>query len=185
MRIRTHVAVTAALLAFAPLSAVPLAAQNAAPGMAEEMKEITTEQYVNKAALGDLFEIQSSEIALSRSGNDDIKAFAEMMVEDHTASSDKLSAAVSEGGSRAQIPTTLDPAHEEKISQLRNADEGEFDALYLEMQEEAHEKALQLHRAYAANGDDEALRNIADEMVPVIEGHHEKVKSLRESEDAS
>lgn len=185
MPIKTHTAVAAALLAFAPLSATPLAAQNAAPGMAEEMKELSTEAYVQKAAISDLFEIQSSQIALEKSGNDDVRNFAEMMVADHTASSEKLKAAVTEGETGAQVPTSLDDEHEAKLQELRDAEDEEFDSLYLTMQEEGHEKALMLHRSYAANGDDAALREVATSVVPVIEGHYEEVKTLRENADAS
>lgn len=49
-----------------------------------------TPQFVRQAAMGDLFEIQSSEHVHTRSKNGDIRAYAAQIITDHEASSEKL-----------------------------------------------------------------------------------------------
>lgn len=46
----------------------------------------SAQEFVTKAALSDKFEIASSKLAVSKSGNPDIQAFARQMVTDHSLS---------------------------------------------------------------------------------------------------
>ncbi|MGL4964038.1 MAG: DUF4142 domain-containing protein [Inquilinus sp.] len=66
---------------FAPMSA--LAAQ---PGQPD------TATYV-QTAMSDMFEIKSGKLALEKSSKPDVKAFAQMMVDDHAQLAQKVAAA--------------------------------------------------------------------------------------------
>lgn len=139
-----------------------------------------SEDYVNQAAIGDLFEIRSSEIALKKSRNDDIREFAQMMIEDHTEASSNLKVAVGEARVPVTLPTELDEAKLEKIGQLEKAEGAELDRLYIQMQIEAHDEALALHRNYAENGELEPLRDIASDMASVVESHRDRLETLHD-----
>jgi putative membrane protein len=130
--------------------------------------------YVQKAAIGDLFEIESSKLAKAQATSPQIKSFAEMMVTDHTQSSQKIAAAAP----GMPAPTQLDPQHQEQLAQLQKATGSEFDRTYLDMQVKAHTDALQLHQDYAANGGDPKLKAVAAEIVPVVSHHLEEAKRL-------
>jgi putative membrane protein len=52
---------------------------------------------MNKVAVSDMFEIQSSQIALAKQADADTKPFAEKMIQDHQKTSSELKALV-EGG---------------------------------------------------------------------------------------
>src|SRR3978361_1005602 len=47
-------------------------------------------QFRAKASSSDAFEVLSSKIALTHATNPDLKAFAQMMIDDHTKSTDRL-----------------------------------------------------------------------------------------------
>lgn len=176
--IKRAVVVMTVFLAFG-FAAAQAAGPNAAAATAAG--PVSTEDYVMKAATGDLFEIRSSEAAKEKSENGDVTAFAEMMIRDHTKSSEELKATLAESETAIAPPGELDAAHEEKLQQLQEAEGEAFDRLYLEMQVEVHEKALALHRDYAANGDTEALKAHAAKVAPTIEMHLNQVKTLHDA----
>src|SRR5204863_7530642 len=58
---------------------------------------VATSDFVKKVAMSDMLEIQSSQLALSRSPDPDTKPFAEKMVKDHTQTSAELKSLVDSG----------------------------------------------------------------------------------------
>src|SRR6202163_1977454 len=63
----------------------------------------TTADFVKEAAISDMFEIQSSQLAQER-GNASEKTFAATMIKDHTKTSDDLKSMVSSGDVKAELP---------------------------------------------------------------------------------
>jgi putative membrane protein len=63
------------------------------------------------------------------------------------------------------------------ITQLTNAGAA-FDRVYMQQQVAAHQMALGINRAYAANGDNPALRQAAATAVPVIQQHLSRAQQL-------
>src|SRR5262245_21054756 len=76
---------------------------------------VTTDDFVKKVALSDMLEIQSSQLALSRSPDADTNPFAEKMVKDHTQTSVELKSLIDNGRVKAQLPTALDSEHQKKL----------------------------------------------------------------------
>lgn len=149
-------------------------AQASTIGM-QEMKPATAGDYAAQAAASDLFEIQSSRLALERSRDKDVRAFAQMMVEHHTRTTEQLKRALGDARIPSPAPRLM-PAQQTMMTELRAAPGDGFDRLYMSQQRMAHEMALALHKTYAERGDAPALRNVAAAAVPVIEQH---IRQLR------
>lgn len=130
-----------------------------------------TRRYVRNAAIGDMFEIESSRVALDRASSSEVRAFAQMMVDDHGSMSQKLEDAVDEAKLPVDLPDDLDGPHQAMLDQLEDADAANFDQLYTEMQTKAHRDGLLLHQTYSQSGDVPELRALATDAVPVIERH--------------
>ena len=140
--------------------------------------------YVAKAGAGDLWEIESSKALIEKSARDDVKAFARMMIDNHTKSTAKVKAAASEASIEV-MPPALDAGQQRMLNEIRGADASAIDAIYLRHQKSAHAAALALHRAYAANGDTESLRKAAGEIAPVVSEHIRELEKLAgETRDA-
>jgi len=146
-------------------------------------KTPSTADYVKKAAIGDMFEIQSSKLALDRADDGDVKDFAQMMITDHTKSTQMIKAAVAQGSNGVEIPHGLDGEHERLLKQLEGEKGKDFDKLYLQIQEEAHRQALELHQSYAERGEDAPLRMAANQIVPVVSHHLERLAVLMKDKD--
>jgi len=106
----------------------------------------------------------------------EVKDFGAMMVADHTTSSNKLKAAVGEGGAGLTVPTDMLPKHRQQLDALRGAGTN-FDSLYTQQQVAAHEEALALLQRQADSGT-APLKAFAAATVPVVEGHLEHVREL-------
>ena len=50
----------------------------------------SAQDFVNKVAISDMFEIQSSQLALAKQADADTKPFAEKMVQDHQKTSERI-----------------------------------------------------------------------------------------------
>jgi putative membrane protein len=138
-----------------------------------------TRDYVQKAAMGDLYEIEASKVALARSQSADVKEFAQQMVDAHTRSSDDLKARLARAGQIVELPTMLDAEHQKMLDDLKAANARTFDARYAAGQKEAHDQALMLHRDYAMRGTVADLKAFAADIVPKIEMHVQMAAELQ------
>lgn len=133
--------------------------------------------YMMMAAAGDQFEIQSSQLALSKATSWDVRQLAQMLIDDHTLMSSKLAATALASGLAPPAPT-LTPDQQQMLNELQAASSFEFEQLFLKKQVIAHEMALALHSNYAALGDTPSLRAVASGAVPIIQMHLNNAKQL-------
>ncbi|HYE42428.1 MAG TPA: DUF4142 domain-containing protein [Caulobacteraceae bacterium] len=134
--------------------------------------------YMKMAAASDMFEIESSQLALQKAGSADIRAFAQMMVDHHTRTSADLMAAARAGGLTPPSPM-LPPDKRAKIEALNGASRGQaFDRMYMDMQVMAHQEALALHSTYAARGDNPSLKAAAAKTAPIVQSHLDRAHAL-------
>lgn len=139
---------------------------------AAPMTGTPSQSYVAWAADSDMYEIQSSKLALAKAKNPATKDFAREMIADHTQTTRSLMAALPRTEPKvAKPPKALSEPNAAKIAALKDASPDAFDALYMQQQAEAHKAAWSLHQGYATDGQDAALRQVATTAVPVIEKH--------------
>jgi putative membrane protein len=105
---------------------------------------ITTEGFVQSAGMGDLYEIDAARIALDKSKSVEVKRLAQMILDDHTASTARLKMLLGSGKVTGTAPTALDDTHKDMISQLKTANAADFDARYLDQQIMGHHEMLLL-----------------------------------------
>lgn len=126
--------------------------------------------YAAMAGASDMFEIESSKAAMAKSNNADLDKFAQMMIDNHTQSTAKLTAAA-KAANITMAPPMLNQMQQRMLDDIKNADAASVDRIYWQHQKAAHDMALKLHQGYASNGDNAELKKVAGEIVPVIEKH--------------
>lgn len=152
-----------------------------APDMAAAPDAATPQGFVATAASSDMYEIEAGRLAQDMGQRQEVKDFGAQMVEDHTASSDKLKAAVAEGGEGLSVPTAMLPKHQQNLDALRAAGEN-FDRVYAQQQVAAHQEALTLLQNQAMSGEIASLKAFAAETAPVVEGHLGHARDLAEAD---
>ena len=172
---RFVIAVLAALgLASVAAQAADPPSQAARPAM----KAVSTEMFLTKAAGGNMFEIESSKLAVSRTKSEPIRDFANKMVADHGTAAKKFKAAVAEAKLEAP-PEVMDAKHKAIVDDLRSQEGAAFDQAYVEAQRKAHIETVELFEAYADKGDNARMKQFAKDMLPTLKTHLEHVTKLR------
>ena len=157
-------------------AALPVAAQTPPPPPPPEAK-MQAPAYVMAAGKSDLFEINSSQIAAEKSPNPAVKRYAQMLIRHHQKTTADTMAAARKAGVTAP-PPALDPGASASIAELQAAAPADFDRIYLAQQVPAHQAALDLHKSFGANGDQNALRTTAKKAVPIVQGHLTQAERL-------
>jgi putative membrane protein len=141
-----------------------------------------SQNFVQKAAAGNLFEILSSQIALEKSKNEKVREFAQKMITDHTKAGNDLKAAMEKANATDAPLTapaeTLDPAHQQILDTMKAASSDLFDAKYIDAQVSAHNEAIRLFQGYKNDGVNTALKDFAEMTLPVLEAHKQHIDAL-------
>lgn len=180
---RFTVAIAAAFLLAAPhfVEADTGTATAAAP--AAPAADLTAASFAAFAAQAGTMEIESSNLAVTRTGNEDVKQFAQQMVDDHTKAAKALKEIADQA--KLSLPTTLEQSDQDKLGELRSAPADSFDNLYLRTQIAMHERAVATFHAYAEKGDNEVLRAFAADTLPVLEAHLRHAKGMAPAKSPS
>jgi putative membrane protein len=140
------------------------------------------QEFVNKAAVGGMFEVESSKIAESAAKVPAVKEFAQLMIKDHSAANAKLEGLA--GEQKLTLPKALDEKHQASLDELKGTT-GAVDQPYVKAQQEAHNEAVALFEGYAQDGDNDALKAFAAETLPTLKMHQEHVEKLASSQSTS
>jgi putative membrane protein len=166
-----------ALLSISAAFAVALGTAASVPAAAQRHVGHAAMVYVAKAGAADLYEIRASEMAVRHAQRPQVRDFAQMLITDHTHSTQMVADAARSDGLNPR-PPELERSQRMMLRQLENVRDRDFDRLYLSQQIPAHVQGLALHRAYARNGEGAALRRAAGEIVPVVEHHLARAREL-------
>ncbi|RYZ13797.1 MAG: DUF4142 domain-containing protein [Alphaproteobacteria bacterium] len=135
--------------------------------------------FVSAAGQASLVEIRTSERALEKATSPDVKAFAQMLIDNHKAAIDKLKAAAS-AAAMAAPAEVLDDFHMRRINDLVETDgDADFDADYAALQVDAHNDAIKLFEDYSKDTNATAqLKSYADEMLPMLQAHKAEAEKI-------
>jgi len=157
-------------------SAVFAAVLATAPAAVAYSAMMTPQGFAAAAGSSDMFEIESSKMALKKSGSPSVKAFAQMMIKDHTAATADLKAAAKQDG--VAVPRQMVSKDVKNIDRLEKLSGGAFDKSYITEQRAAHQQALALLTGYAKDGSAAALKTHVAKTEPVVEMHLNHLKTL-------
>lgn len=140
------------------------------------MTMVDKTNFVTNAVSANMFEIESSKLALKQSSSKQVRTFAQTMIKDHTMAGEKMQQVLKTEGT---MPTmALTAKHEALLQQLQSVKGAEFDRAYVTAQTEGHVEAVALFRSYAAKPDDKALGAFAKSTLPALEKHLANVQKL-------
>lgn len=143
----------------------------------------SAQEFVNKAAKSDAFEIEAAKLAAAMATSAEVKAFASQMIKAHTESSAKIKAASVKTKPAVTIDAALTADQKDDLAELKKLTGAKFDEEYIDGQVDAHEDALALMRSYASGGTDAGLKTAAGEIATVVEGHLKMARDLEAKTD--
>ena len=161
---------------------------NAAPALAQSAAEKSgvnalvgaaprTEDFVQEAATGDLFEIASSKLAVER-GDAATKSFAQTMITDHQKTTEELKQIIASKRVHATPPTAMTASQQKTLDALKALQGGDFAKQYHSDQVSAHKDAVDLFQRYGRGGDNADLRAWALKTEPTLKHHLQMARTL-------
>jgi putative membrane protein len=132
--------------------------------------------FLQKAAEANAAEIKTSQGAQTRAIDPAVKAFADHMVDEHTANEHALEALAKKR--KVTVGDGPDPARQIRIGTLQKLKGPEFDHAYVKTMIEDHAAAVGLFEDAAHTIDDAEIRQFVDATLPVLREHAEAAKAL-------
>jgi len=129
-------------------------------------------EFVEDAAVSGMEEVSISKVAVDRAQNADVKAFAEMMVKDHTGANSELT-------SLASTKNVALPADKTNVEKWSERSAKDFDHEYVEKMIHDHKKAIETFEKESKNGTDPDLKAFADKTLPTLRAHLDRVEQLK------
>lgn len=133
--------------------------------------------FIQQAAAGGMLEVELANQALQKSKNPKVKAFAQMMVTDHSNANLELQKVAENKG--LKLPATFPAEQQKHLDMMKEFADRGFDRQYMEMMESDHVATLALFRKAAQYGDID-IKNFAAKTIPVLEKHHKEATVLNE-----
>jgi putative membrane protein len=156
------VSVGLVLAATGLLLAVPCAQAQANLTMADT-------DFILAAAQGGMTEVQLGELASTNGMRDDVKAFGQRMVKDHTTINDDLKALAAQKS--VTLPDNLNAKHQGMVDKMAALTGAEFDDAYIAAMVKAHTQD--------AATQDPDIKSFLDKSIPVVERHLEHVTAMK------
>ncbi|HEU4519550.1 MAG TPA: DUF4142 domain-containing protein [Microvirga sp.] len=173
--------VAAAALTLA-LGAVPALAQTSTTttttdtaAQAGQLAE-ADQTFVEKAAQDSIAEIDLGELAKERAESEEVKQFAQRMIDDHGKANEQLEEIAKSKG--AVIPTEAGEEHSKLRAELGELEGEAFDQKYMAAMAEDHQKAVDLFQKQAEEGQDPELKSFAEQTLPIIKEHLTMAQSM-------
>ena len=135
-------------------------------------------KFFRDAAQSDLFEVQSSDLALQNASADPVKQFAQHMRHAHDTMFNTLNDLAR--AKNVQLPTVLDNDHQAMLKDLRDKSGADFDKAYISQQVDAHQMAINLTRAEADNGADNDVKSFALAGLTDLRAHLQEAKQVKD-----
>jgi putative membrane protein len=134
-----------------------------------------TTDFVGEVAKSDMFEIQSSKLATSKTQGD-VQSFANQMVEDHTKTTDQLRGLAL--SAKIPLPTAMTSSQQSMLDKLKSLNGDDFAKTYISDQLSAHQTAVSLFERYSKSGANPQLKYWAEQTLPALRHHLEMATDL-------
>jgi putative membrane protein len=135
--------------------------------------------FMEDIAHANLAEIATGKMALEKSQNEQVKQFAQKMIDDHTKAEDELKQLADAKG--VKLPTDTDMVHKTKAATLKPLSGNTFDKQYVKHAGVGdHENTHKLLQKVQSKAKDPDLKAYADKTIKAVEEHLSMAQQLEQ-----
>jgi putative membrane protein len=146
-------------------------ATNAGPAM--------DKTFVKKALEGNMAEIQMGQLALQKSNDDQVKQFAQRMVDDHGKMQDQLKPVAEKMG--VKVPDGPPKGDMKKMDKMKSLSGDAFDQAYIKDMVKDHKKDSSDFKQEAQSTQNPQLKQLATEGGQTIDSHLQQIQQIAQS----
>lgn len=138
--------------------------------------------FLENAAQGSFAEVEASKLALEKSESQDVKDFAQKMIDDHQKMLDRITAlAKAKGQEPPDGPSIMQKT---EITALKALSGGAFDAMYVNrIGVAAHESTVEMYEEANQETEDPEVKALIGELLPTLREHLEMAQALNEKQE--
>ncbi len=125
-----------------------------------------------------MFEVDASKLALTNASAANVKDFATMMVNDHSAANNELKEAAAK--KNISLPMALSDEKQKKYNGLAVKKGTDFDKAYVDCMVDGHKDAIDAFQKESEKGNDADLRTWASGKLATLQHHYEVIKSIKD-----
>jgi putative membrane protein len=132
--------------------------------------------FVKDALEGGMAEVQLGNLALQKSNNSDVKAFAQKMVDDHTKMGDQMKTLAQQVG--VKVPTDVSKKDRATIAKMSALSGDDFDKAYMKDMVKDHKTDLSDFQIEAQNGSNPVVKSAATQGAQMISQHLQMAQQI-------
>jgi putative membrane protein len=125
--------------------------------------------FMNKAAQGNLMEVQAGKLAAQRALDPAIKSFADKMVSDHSAANDTLKSLAD--SKQMPLADSVSPEEHDSLGKLEGLNGTEFDKAYSQMMVKDHTTDVSEFEKALKKAKDPDVKAYAEQTLPTLRHH--------------
>jgi putative membrane protein len=134
-------------------------------------------KFMMEAAAGGMAEVEMARLAVDKASSDDVKKYAQQMIDDHTAANTELMQIASQKG--VTLPAGPDAKHMALMEKLRGMSGADFDRMYIkEAGVGDHSKMEKLFMKESTGGKDTDARAFASKTLPTVQMHLKMARDM-------
>lgn len=126
-------------------------------------------QFITQASLSDYTEITFSKLALQKSTNPQVKAYAQKMITDHTKLESEMKPEADKLG--VAPASALDSQHQQLYDQMNQLSGTDFDKQYMTAMSTDHHKSLDAFKSEESSTQDAQLKPVVKKGEKVVAQH--------------
>jgi len=141
-------------------------------------------QFVTKAAQGNMAEVALGKLAAEKGQSDDVKKFAQMMVDDHSKAQQDLEGVASKNN--WDVPKEVNAQQKAEQQRLEKLSGAAFDRAYVQMMVKDHIKDVAEFKKEAASTSAHSdLKDFATRTYPTLDNHLTRIKAINDAMNKS
>ncbi len=137
--------------------------------------------FVSKAMQGSMAEVQLGQLTLQKSNNDQVKQFAQRMIDDHTKLNEQMTPVAQQLG--VTPPDQISKGDRKTIAKLQGLSGSAYDQAYIKDMVKDHKQDLSQFQMEASSGQDQTVKDAANQGSKVIAQHLQLAQQLAKDQN--
>jgi putative membrane protein len=159
------------------------------PGMDPQMNGMAGQpspvdkMFVTKAMQGSMAEVQLGQLTLQKSNNEQVKQFAQRMIDDHTKLNDQMKPVAQQIG--VTVPNQVSKNDRKTLAKLQGLSGSAYDQAYINDMVKDHKQDLNDFQMEASSGQDQTVKDAATQGSKVIAQHLQMAQQLAKDQNVA
>jgi putative membrane protein len=137
--------------------------------------------FVSRAMQGSMAEVQIAQLTLQKSSNDQVKQFAQRMIDDHNKLNEQMKPVADQLGVKA--PDQISKNDRKTIAKLQGLSGSAYDQAYIKDMVRDHKQDLSQFQTEASSGQDQTVKDAANQGSKVIAQHLQMAQQLAKDQN--